>query len=479
MTFTKPFVTLLLGGGMAYASSLSVYQDKTFYTYTPKDTFIGFGKGISAKCEGNTVALSTMLNCPEEDRLCKVLLSTQTLKNSISKIEANQAVLEKLISLPQPTSFDAQSWISAAKLIGDEQATLALSKVNTSKTLRSYEKHFAKQSPTKEALQTQKSCKKELEVSIPYGYVSFSTGYVANIIDDKEVNVTQSLSIVNRSGIDIQADTAMFYYRSANQYVRATHFYPWIVSKYEPRPRRIAKKSQRMNKEVMMDSAPMLSMMDEEVEVMAIPAPIASYEDAREYKVTNLLLPSTGEVLDVKVLTWKAALSCELKAYPYANPKAFNVCSFKPKYQIDSNKWKITKGSEVINEKASGEYRGDKYHLYTQNDDDIKIIRLPMVQKERETGIFGGTARKKDGFTLVLINKSNKVKTLTVVERMPTSSTDVIKVKLLAVTAKEKLDYKLLENGKIEMKVTLAPNIKKEIEIAFEISYDKDIKVNY
>ena len=56
----------------------------------------------------------------------------------------------------------------------------------------------------------------------------------------------------------------------------------------------------------------------------------------------------------------------------------------------------------MINENAVGEYRDGKYDLYTKVEEDIKIVRKPIVNKERETGIFGGTARKKDGFTLTL-----------------------------------------------------------------------------
>ena len=147
----------------------------------------------------------------------------------------------------------------------------------------------------------------------------------------------------------------------------------------------------------------------------------------------------------------KQSLDCKLKAFPYINTKAFHVCSFTPKYQIDTNSWKVKSGTEVINERAVGEYRDGKYNLYTQIEEDIKILRKPIVQKERETGIFGGTARKKDGYTLTLTNKSDKVKTLTLIERIPTSTTEEIKSKLLSINAEKKVDYKMLEDGEIEM----------------------------
>jgi len=95
------------------------------------------------------------------------------------------------------------------------------------------------------------------------------------------------------------------------------------------------------------------------------------------------------------------------------------------------------------------------------------------------TGIFGSTVRKKDGFTLILTNKSAKAKKMTVIERIPASTTEEIKVKLLDVRSDKKVEYKLLKDGKLEMHIDLAANETKKIEIVFELSYDKDLKVIY
>jgi hypothetical protein len=208
-------------------------------------------------------------------------------------------------------------------------------------------------------------------------------------------------------------------------------------------------------------------------------APVAKYIDAREYQINNLDLPSTGVPVNVQVTSWTTAVECGIQAYPYAHTGAFQVCSFKPEQQIDSNVWKVKEGSVTLNEKARGVYRGGSYKLYTKKDEDIKILRKLIVQKERETGIFGGTARKKDGFVLILTNKSSKSKTLTLIDRMPTSTTDEIKVKLLEIRSDKKVDYRILKDGKIELNVSLAPKERKKIEILFEISYDKEIKVDY
>ena len=471
MKFTTSLSLILLSGGFGYASSLAVYQDHTFYNFTPQNNFIGFTQGVKAKCEGTTIPLSAKMDCPSDDRLCQLLTSLKHSEQKVQAVQANSKFLGQLASLPQPTTVDASVLIEAAKHMGVEQAKLLMQERLLSEEVQIIQRRFQKQAPSKQAIETAQTCNKDIELTIPYGYVSFSTEYEANIQDEKEVTVTQYLSITNRSGIDIEADSAMFYYRSANQYVHPIHFRPWIVSKYEPRPPIVSKRA--MAKSARMDMA----MMAEQRE--AVSAPVVSYEDAREYKIEKLVLPSTGVPLDVKVLTWKAPLSCEVRAYPYTNTKACHVCSFEPKYQIDSNRWKVKSADEMINENAAGEYKHGKYNLYTKIEEDIKIKRKPIVKKERETGIFGGTARKKDGFTLTLTNKSDKAKNLTLIERIPTSTTEEIKSKLLSINSEKKVNYKMLKDGKIEMKLTLAPHENKKIEILFEISYDKDLKVNY
>ena len=475
MKLSTSLSILLLSGGFAYASSLSVYQDNSFYSFTPKSSFIGLSKNLKVKCEGSTLPLLVGTVCPAEDRLCQLLEKLKKAELNVNKVQANRKVLEKLISLPQPTTFEADSWIKAAKRLGEEQARLEASQKILSEEAETLQREFQKQAPSKQPLHRLQTCNEEIELTLPRGYISFSTHYEADIKEDKEATVTQYLSVTNRSGIDIEADSAMFFYRSSHQYIHPVHFYPWIVSKYEPRPQRVSKSA--MAKRKSMDMA----MMAEEMMAppVAMSAPVASYEDAREYKIEGLSLPSSGLPVDVKVLTWTVDLSCDLRVYPYENTRVFHVCSFNPKYQIDSNQWKVRSSGEKINENAVGEYRKGNYELYTKIEEDIKVERRQIVNKERETGIFGGTVRKKDGFRLTIINKSDKAKDITLIERIPTSTTEEIKSKLLSINSKKKVNYKMLKEGQIEMKLTLAPNENRKIEVMFEISHDKDLQVDY
>ena len=474
MKLYKTLTALVLTGGLGYASSLAIYRDSTTYTYQPKATFIGFAKGIEAKCEGRAIPLKTTVSCPSNDRLCQELTELKATSQKLKTTQANIKILNTLVSLPQPTSFDATSWIETAKMIGAEQAQLSTKEVLLKQELALQLKDFKRQTRTQNALSAAEPCQKELELTLPYGQLSFSTFYEADIGEKKSIIVTQFLSITNRSGIDMQADDAMFYYRSSHRYIRPIHFSPWIVSKYVPQPKRSyvnAKRAIAMKEQKMVEDMSMAAM--------EAPAPVAKYLNAREYQIKNLSLPSTGLPIDVQVAQWNTPLECDIRVYPYKSTMAFHACSFTPKFQIDSNQWKVRSEKTIINDKAVGEYREGKYILYTEAELELKVERKPIVQRERTTGIFGGTARKKDGFTLKVTNKSDTPKTLTITERIPTSTTEEIKVKLLEVRSDKKVNYKLLKDGEIEIKLKLAAHENKKIEVLFEISYDKDLKVSY
>ncbi len=468
MKLSTNLALLLLSSTFLHSSSLLVYQDKSIYNYNQKNTYIGFVKNVKAKCNGENVRLKTMLKCPLNQTLCQESNSIKDIQNRLNTIRYNGEILDSILKIAKPTKIDANGWIKSAKELAKEKSNLLLKEQNTQEDLTLKKTLFKKKVTSFKAIESENTCTNEFKLILPRNALSFSTSYEAEI-DNKNIEVTQYLNILNRSGIDIVADSVTFYQRMAYQYVRPVHFKPWIVGKYAPINR-------KMKKSISSDllTAPIRSMsFKNKIEN------IASYIDAREYKIDNLNLPSTGISLDIKVLTWSSKLTCKLKAYPYLRANAFEVCSFEPKYQIEKNSWKVKNKQKTINDNAVGEYEDRNYNIYTKRDDDLNIKREKIVDKERETGFFGGSEQKKDGFILTINNKSNKIKNLTVIERIPTSNTDEINVKLLSIKSNDKVNYKLLKDGKIEINLTLKAKVTKKIEILFELSYDKKLKVRY
>lgn len=460
------FPVLSLAPCLLLASQLSVYQDKTLYTYTPDNTFIGLTKNIKAQCDRQSIATQNSIDCPSNQRLCSLYHEAEKLNTHIRANAENSHILDKLVTLPQPANIDAKSWIAAARSVAEEKAALLTEREKLAYQNKMLKQRFARETRSTLPLVLAQPCKKELTLTLPFGYITFQPLYEANLPGNGEIEVTQKLSLRNRSGVDIKADKAYFYNTVASQPLYPVHFNPWIVSEaktYLPR-----------NKALMMNDAMVQSKAM--ARRVSSAAPKANYLQSREYAVTDLVLPSTGETKEVPVMTWKVPVNCGLESYPYRRNDVFQVCRFTPKFQIEQHQWKYFEQGKLANEKAVGEYEGNFYTLYTKRDQDIKIVRKPIVKHEKESGIFGSTVRKKDGFRLEVINKSNAVKKLRIIERIPVSTTDKINVKLLTVKGAK---YTLKKEGKIVMPLTLKAHEHKEIEVLFELSYDKDLKVAY
>ena len=449
----------------ASASTLSVYQDRSIYNYLPTSDFIGLTKNIAAKCEGESVPLKIMQECPQSERLCSELYGKiEAIQKKLHENKLDSEILGNLVTLPKPDSFDAKKAIGAAKAVAKEQTRLFVEKEKLTQQIKAFKADLSRQTRASVPVGLKHPCKNVLRVEMPYGYISFETEYTATLLSENQIEVKQNLSIRNHSGIDIEAQQASFYYRPSIQYLRPVHFRPWVVREGQPLPQRgMLRKTMVANDMAAATPAPAAPMQ-------------AHYEKSREYTVKDLKLPSDGLKKKVPVMQWNVAAKCQTELYAYRNPHAYKVCTFTPKFQIEQNLWKVYQDGAIINEKASGEYAAGRYKLYVSNDQDIDVQRKPIVDKEKESGIFGGTIKKKDGFELTITNKSDQPKKILVTERIPTSATDKIEVRLLSVSGNS---YKLLKEGKLEMEVSLPPKSKKHIEVLFEISYDKDLKVMY
>ena len=462
------FLPLIVITTLSQSASLQVYQDTAVYTYMPKSLYLGMAEGVQANCKGQPLPLEQKAVCANDERLCRELNALQNAQAALESLQSNITLLDKITGLYQPTTLDAGMMIDAARKISSERAKLAVAYEKDKAALEFQKKAFLKQAGAEVPLYYSRQCDVPVTLEFPYGSIRFNTFYEADLSGEKSVNVTQYLALTNRSGVDIAAEDATFYFRKSQRSVRPVHFHPWIIQEYQPEPA-VPRTQSLMKRSAVMESPAADSLS----------SPTAEYLDAREYRVRSLELPSTGEPASVRVDSWSADMECGLSVSPYAGLSVYEACTFTPEKQIENPEWRITKGETLINSHAFGEYREKRYHLYTKIDEDIKVTRKPIVQKQKDTGFFGDTVRKKDGYILTLTNKSDKPKQVAVTERIPTSTSEEIKVKLLQINADKKIDYRLLKEGEIKMEVDLPAGEERRIEVLFEISYDKEKQISY
>jgi hypothetical protein len=459
-----------------FASTLEIYQDGAKYRMIPTDRFIGLTKRVDATCDGQSLLLSTSGECSETHRLCKEQSQLSVLENEKNSLLYASETLEKLVTISKPTEIDAGKWIEAATKIGKQKALLASQEKTASQKLQAATAAFFRQAPSRKPLFMQKKCVGELELTLPAGYIGAKLLYEADTSDPNAIGIKQFIALSNHSGIDIVAKEADIYAKSYRIYLRPQQFNPWIA-----RIRKDLRLRKSMKKEKMAYAEP--AMVNAGMGADAAPVEPVSEMGAvvqtgyKNYHISGIELPSTGEEIKVKIADYTTPAECAYVSYPYRDQRVYRACSFQPQSPIESNRWRIQKDKRLVSDQAYGEYRDGTYRLNVDIDDEVLVQRKPMVKKDRSSGIFGGSIRKKDGFELDITNIAATAKKITIIERIPTSTTDKIEIKLLSVEGAS--SHRLLADGRLEIEVALAPKKHQKIKVLFELRYDKDTKVSY
>ena len=459
---------IVASGVSLSGATLEVYRDGAIYRYIPVDEYVGFLSRAKAVCSDAVIALERRGSCPESKRLCKEKASLLKLGGELRTTRRTLETLTRIEGAIQPTDLSADKWISAAEKAGKRMAELQGEQERLQRAVKAQQERFRRQSSGSEARFLSRPCKQELALTLPAGMIRTDLENEAEILKSDEINVIQYLSLSNRSGVDIAVKDARIYARNFRRNLRPIRFSPWIV---RPRPPVRSSGKKRL---LGVAAAPEVTMAQNDV--------IAKVEGvrrlgARNYAIGKLDLPSTGEKVRVKLSEYRTKMECETVSYPYRNPAVYRACSFEPKEEIVTDRWVLKRGRRLLAESAYGEYENGKYLLYTDRDDSVSIRRTRLPVKDRSSGIFGGEIRKKDGILLEIQNRSKEKKSLRVVERIPYSGSDKIKVKLLKVEGakREGLD----EYGKLVLRLDLAPGKGKKVRILFELRYDKDLKILY
>ncbi|MBN2767866.1 MAG: DUF4139 domain-containing protein [Campylobacterales bacterium] len=471
MVIKKLFLAGLSCGFLSslQASTLDIYQDKSIYSYKNNKTYLGFNENIKVLCDDKETLFFMDQICPEDEHLCKASQEINALSRQSKEIENTLAVIDTLITNMKLSDFKSSEILEQSKKIAKENASLSLQYDTLNAKISKESNIFLQQAPSMKSANLQEICKGTLKLEFSASEIGFKNSYEAEIIDKKNIRIRHFLTLFNKSGVDIQADKAKLYYRDSQEYVHQREFYPWIISKSEEI--RASLKKAELPAPMMMSKAELSDSLE--------PAVAIQRTDEREYMIEKLNLPASPKAKTHEVMSQKMSADCGLSAYSYMQEGAFYVCSFEPKVQIETNDMIVKKGDEILNASARGEYRDGKYKLFISRDRDIKISRKPIVTKDDESGIFGGDIKKKDGYELTLLNASSKPKEINVIERIPVSTTHDIKVKLISIEGVSKSQYTLEENGRIDFNLTLKPNEKIAIKVLFELTYDKDISVNY
>ena len=461
----KALVSIALLITTIEASSIDIYTDKSIYRYIPTDRYIGFISDIKVECLGDKIATFNGSECEKDSYLCKEYNTISKLTNTLLEIKYQIKTLNSIINNLNLNTLDANKLIEASVTLSKKYASIKNREKIATLTLKQHQKMFDSIATSKYPLYMKSECKKELEIKIPSSYIIAKFIQRASITDSNTIEINRLISLKNRSGIDIVAKNANIHFQRymINTYI--PQFFPWLLSPSHKMLYRATKKS--------------LSPMPKSI------LNIKAHDNAnigyttkkgfRDYSISGLVLPSDGKEYKQKIYTERVPVNCQKMAYTYLSPIVYNICSFKSSTPIEDNRWEIiTKnGSKILTE---GRYENGKYLLDTGIDKSIEITKKRIPSKDRKSGFFGSDIKRTDGYIITLTNRSKKQKNITIVDRIPYSKSDKIKVTLDSIIGADR--KKLEKYGKLTLKVNLKAMQSRTIKVIFSLRYDKKLHIN-
>lgn len=451
-------ISLMLISVNAYSSELFIFKDKAEYRLGKyKSEILGYTDTASAFCNGEETTLVPTLETDKNSWLGSIVQTIKAKEKEIAALDVKKQttvfMLEKIgessfekVAEPKFKSFVETSLNDILK--ADEEQTKLVAQVAFQNKL------FAKGSSTKTAVTAASPCS-----DLRLLFDKLSTNY-KNVLylNGKDSRTELLLSATNKTGVDINAQSAYLIPSSIDETLYVPEFSSWYINTFEAAPAKMAR------------SASNVAMT---LELAADSTYTVSREAPSLFRVDNFKLLSNGEEKTFTLDTQKVEATSELVVYPYQNLTVFKETVFQPKTELYGNMWKVISGKEVFNNVYASVVEG-KIRLATGTDKDIAVTRKPIPLTRESDGFFGSKKRMKRGYTIELSNLSNIEKKLTVIERIPLSGDDRITVENIYLNG---LQIQNNKEGKLEIPVVLPANATAKYSVTFEIVADKNLEV--
>ncbi len=124
----------------------------------------------------------------------------------------------------------------------------------------------------------------------------------------------------------------------------------------------------------------------------------------------------------------------------------------------------------------------EKFQVYFGPDKDLKIERKVVKMHEEGPTMFRSSKKVSKSFHIKLQNFKDRPVTVTVVDAIPVSWTEMVKVTLVDCTPKPSRDKDKIkeqeEMGKLTWVIKLAPRTKEEIRFKYDIEHPQAYRVN-
>jgi len=306
------------------------------------------------------------------------------------------------------------------------------------------------------------SCKNtsKLIVSYPTYNVSKNSFYEINVSSkDKNVEIKNKSFITQSSGYDFKdIDINMYTYNYTNA-VNPQRFRAQYLDIAKPK---VIKKSYAQADAMVMEmSAP--SMMKS-----LRKAPSFSYNETTTkafFKASHIDLKS-GVKKAVTFSNDKYKANNQIEIDGYSSSNAFYKVNFKSDKLYSTQNTKLYLDGIFIGQSYIGEIKNDKETSLYLGINSFIDVKKDLIKDMKEKPFFSISKLKTEkSWKYTITNNSNEEKTITLVERLPISKHEDIKVELISKTKYTKKE----DNGKISYDIKLKSNEKFTFDFGYTI----------
>ncbi|MGA1862938.1 DUF4139 domain-containing protein [Deferribacter thermophilus] len=448
--------TLLVAAG--WGSTVNIYKDVIYYKPDLKSNFIGFNNSVNVKCNGDIAKLIAKDELNEKCYLCYYYNKNQSLTLQLEKLNTAYETTNILL---KNVTVNSNDFFDFNQRLTNELFNIKSEIKKVNKELKEIDNVFKRSAPNNSPfyLETSKCDDIELKFS-GIKFDLYNTLTVDSISENKaKIRVVKKVGLINKSGVDILAKEAKLFLKRSENVEGNLKFSPWLVDVFQPI--RAFMKAKSIEKSD-------LSLEDyQEGSVES--------EGNRVYSIKNLVLPSDGSKKEFILNSMVVFADYGLITYPYLSKSVYREITFDVPFDLENNLWQIRIGNEVFSN-VKGFLEKDRYTLLAGKVYDIKVDRNRLIDFQEEAGFFGNKKRIKDGYLISLSNISNKSYLIKVVDRIPVSKNEKIKVEDVQINND---NCEIKKDGKLLCNIRLDSNQNVDIKVTFTILYDKDIEINY
>ena len=272
---------------------------------------------------------------------------------------------------------------------------------------------------------------------------------------NKNILIKQEILLTNPFASDVKNLKLAIYPTRYQKALAPSKFYPWYEESEAEADGYGASKNMLRAAKVAAEVADMRVQRDEN-------------EFAKIWKIDGINL-AKGESKYITYDTQKMDANFSVFADFYGSLKAYNVASFKLNDDLTPAKTQFYVNGVSVGSPSEFEMKAkDEPSQLFLGQNELIELKKERLNKFKKSSLLGKDRISEEGYEISVKNNSSKSVDVTLVDRVPVSADEAVKVEIKGFDKKD-----ISKDGKVELKFSLAPKEEFKKEYSYKITKPK------